>query len=967
MIAQRLFWSADTLSRSTDPAKWRQALPLWHRAAAIYEAGGYSSDVAFTWVYIARFHGGLGGFDSALVYYGRALPVWRKLAHRTNEGTTLNDIGLAHYRLSRPDSALFYFMMALSVRAGTGFNEAQTLYNIGGVNSQLGRHDSAHTYYGRDLAIRRELGDRAKAARALEMMGRVMHSSGRPDSALVHYLSALPIYSEVRDSAAESELLNQIGHVHRDRGRPDSALAYYARAMAIQDKTGDRNGQAQSLNNIGAIQSNLGRADSALAYYRRALPIVRGVGNRSGEAATRGNMGSVHFRLGRPDSALVYYHQALAITRDIRDASGQAASLNNIGSALLDIAQPDSALIYFARALAIAREIGDDESATLNNIGLAHSRLARPDSATVYYLQALAIERRIGDRAGEATSLNNIGVMQEKLGRPSEAVIYYRQALLIHRQVGSAENQAVALANIGHFFLSAGGLQDLLSAASAFDSAAAVHATMRRNAGGDANAVSVGETASNIFAPWSRAWLLMSDSAYTFGDSAKGARAAASALAAAERGRAQALSDLLHRNRGASRVSSEERRNRPGADLAAEAELLLAPLRVTRTALLYYLVDGDSLRTWFVDAAGTLSVLPAIVQPSAQLFAQLTVVREQIGADEAVARRRRGDDPQPGDAGAARRDVLGRDITSDLDPDAATAALVTLAAQVLPAGLTGLLAPGTELVIVPHGALGQLPFALLTLPGDTMPLGIRNPLRYSPSLRALAAADAIRDARLDKSQRRFVVVGNPEMPEVRNAAGRPRQLASLQGAAAEGAWVAARLGVPLLTGAAATEQTVRSLLSRASVVHLATHGLAYGTEARVRDSYVALAPGSGHDGLLTLGELLDDDSITLTADLFVLSACQTGLGESRQAEGTVGLQRGLLAKGARSVLVSLWSVDDAATRLLMERFYTHWLDENAGAPISKAEALRRAQRDVRANPSFANPRYWGAFQLVGAH
>ena len=95
-----------------------------------------------------------------------------------------------------------------------------------------------------------------------------------------------------------------------------------------------------------------------------------------------------------------------------------------------------------------------------------------------------------------------------------------------------------------------------------------------------------------------------------------------------------------------------------------------------------------------------------------------------------------------------------------------------------------------------------------------------------------------------------------------------------------------------------------------------------------------------------------------------MSACQTGLGNLRQAEGTIGLQRAFLAKGARSVLVSLWNVDDAATRLLMEHFYRAWLDPIA--PRSKAVALQQAQAAVRNTPGFAHPRYWAAFQLVGA-
>jgi CHAT domain-containing protein len=156
-------------------------------------------------------------------------------------------------------------------------------------------------------------------------------------------------------------------------------------------------------------------------------------------------------------------------------------------------------------------------------------------------------------------------------------------------------------------------------------------------------------------------------------------------------------------------------------------------------------------------------------------------------------------------------------------------------------------------------------------------------------------------------------------------------------------------------------------MADAAIVHLATHGFAYSTDAKVLESFVALAPDSAADGagngLLTVGEVIDEGP-RMTADLVVLSACQTGLGNLTQAEGTVGLQRAFLARGARSVLVSLWSVSDEATELLMRRFYTHWL-RDTDVP-NKAEALRRAQVDVRRTPGFAAPRYWAGFQLVGA-
>jgi CHAT domain-containing protein len=202
------------------------------------------------------------------------------------------------------------------------------------------------------------------------------------------------------------------------------------------------------------------------------------------------------------------------------------------------------------------------------------------------------------------------------------------------------------------------------------------------------------------------------------------------------------------------------------------------------------------------------------------------------------------------------------------------------------------------------------------------------------------------------------------MPSVADHEGRTVRLSQLPGAAEEANWIATKLKVAPLAASAATESAVRARFKDAGLIHLATHGFAYSSDARSRESFVALTPDARNDGLLTVGEILDDPSLKMNADLVVLSACQTGLGDLKRSEGTIGLQRAFLAKGARTLMVSLWSVSDAATSLLMKRFYTHWLDD-ADKP-GKAESLRRAQVDVRRTKGFEHPKYWAAFQLAGA-
>jgi hypothetical protein len=398
----------------------------------------------------------------------------------------------------------------------------------------------------------------------------------------------------------------------------------------------------------------------------------------------------------------------------------------------------------------------------------------------------------------------------------------------------------------------------------------------------------------------------------------------------------------------------------PGADLGAEARALITPLLRTHTAMLYYASVRDTLVAWLLTPAGTLRIFALGALTTNELGTLVATLRDGLGADAARLRMARSAEQERGPTRG-----LG---TGGATADRAQAALRAFSARLLPKDLASIVAAGSEVVIVPYGALGLVPFAALPVPGDTMPLGVRYAIRYAPSLRALDR----RDTSASESSR-ALVVGDPAMPIVPLADGRRAQLAPLPGAAAEARWVASHLGTTMLTGRAATETAVRRQLPRAHLVHLATHGLAFGSDARVRDSYVALAPDSLNDGRLTLGEIADDPGLSLSADLVVLSACQTGLGDLKQAEGTVGFQRALLARGARSVLVSLWSVDDRATSLLMQRFYTHWRGLDGHPPMNKAESLRRAQQELRswrpkrgAPPPFAAPQYWAAFQLVGS-
>ena len=143
-------------------------------------------------------------------------------------------------------------------------------------------------------------------------------------------------------------------------------------------------------------------------------------------------------------------------------------------------------------------------------------------------------------------------------------------------------------------------------------------------------------------------------------------------------------------------------------------------------------------------------------------------------------------------------------------------------------------------------------------------------------------------------------------------------------------------------------------------VHFATHATRDNIHPDLSGIVLSLVDvnGEAQDGFLRLRDL---HRLTLGADLVVLSACETAVGQPAGGEGLLSMARGFFASGARGVVASLWRVDDEATAGLMQHFYGALF---AGTP--PAAALRAAQQATRARARWAHPFYWSGFVLQGA-
>jgi len=895
---------------------------------------------------------------------------------RRMEGVRLRQTGNVYLReLNVLDSALTLYQRAreLARAVGNRWDEFNAEYNIRVVQSNRTYADSALVFWHEALSIARRAGDRTAEGEVLLRISSFYQSF---DSTLTYAKLAAEIARELADRWESGQgAFHAVGVAYLRLARLDSAEVYLRESLRRARVNRDQAAEGWALNELASVYATRGHFDSTLVLFHAARERFHAAGESDGEPTVLYNIGEAQSSLGRSDSVLFYFHQSRDKAHELGLVFVELNVLNGIGGALLSLGHADSAVAYFREALRIGPEVGDTRTIayTLRGLGDAQHALGQTDSALSSLRRSLALHHDLGTRDAAAAVLGSIGTVHRDVGHRDSALVNYREGLALARAAEARETEIALLGNLGELHYRDGG-SALGTAVAYFDSAAALRATFAAHTGNDPTKVSYAEQGTELYEHWVLAWLGREDEV--------GREASyAAALAAAERGRAQALLDLLRRGQGgdsAKAAALGEPAQALGADLdlVREGRDLITSVRTMGTPTLAYAATKDTLVTWLILPSGEIAVDRQPV-PRDSVARLVSVIRSQLGADEALGRTVRSLEPNDGMPPRDRRTTAsGQRSATRRSRALFDAAVVVL----VPASLTSRLPPGGELVVVPHGPLALVSFAALpvgsaherSLSGES--LGTRYAIRYAPSLTALRLVTARDDARPFRSRAgresvgpASLVVGNPAMPRVPVARGGTARLPSLAAAEREGVWVAQALGARALTGGAATERIVRARMAGAPVIHLATHGFAYSADAKVLDSFVALAPDSAADGagngLLTVGEVIDDVP-RLTAELVVLSACQTGLGNLKQAEGTVGLQRAFLAKGARSVLVSLWSVSDRATELLMRGFYTHWL-RDADNP-GKAEALRRAQEDVRRAPGLADPRYWAAFQLVGA-
>lgn len=762
------------------------------------------------------------------------------------------------------------------------------------------------------------------------------------------------LWAPIADDRLAARIWNVWGSLHQHQGDPLRAIDFGERALAAAERVDDRALLTGTLN-------NLARASMQIHDYARALVLLERVLGHGPPPRTRViatiNFGICQIELGQVAEAEATLLEARRLALESGLATLEAFATGELGLVAWKRRDAEAALAHFEHAAAVYRGARDatNEAVWRRNMGLVRRDQERFAEALAHYRAADALELSAPGSRPRPNARKHLGQCLAGLGRLREAEALFDEALAgataerdskvvwetqrerarLFRRIGrTAEAMAAyegALAGIESI---RGSLQLETFKADFFEDKLAVYAEV----------VDFVLAEGGADAPRHAFELTERARARAFLDSLVETRTRAEDLVpepVARRER-EILGDISSLQARLRRDGTNERAT---AELAArERDLQTFHLEVRRShPRLVGLRFAEPVRLDALQRAlpeGALLLAYFLAEPESHLW----LVRR----DRVESRRL---------AGAREIEAAARSaLATLLDPRSAPR-LEALSRLLVSGG--DLEPPPEALLVVPSGVLHALPFEVLPV-GDAM-LGDLAPTSYLPSASALLELPGERGS----APARLLALADPHYGSTRAAARSPvleslRGLGSLPHTRAEARAVRSIFGSRssrLLVGDAAVESRFKAeRLGAYSVIHLATHGWIDPTSP-ARSGLLFGEEAGAEDGLLQFREIL---RLPLAADLVTLSACHTAAGELVTGEGMVGVTRAFFYAGARSVVASLWSVDDEASAELMRRFYRRLRRGD-----SKAEALRRARFELRGDPRFAHPYYWAPFVLVG--
>jgi CHAT domain-containing protein len=1008
VLACKVFYEAESLRAEWKEESLRESIQKYNNALTIWQSISRRREAIETLLNIGEVYFTLSDYGQVLPSYQRALALSSGDVRARNK--VLNSIAYVLGYMGQGKKALRYFkQIAHSYRltppAGRSVDdqreEARALCGMGEIYSSEGNLQLALDLLRRAQKGWTAAGDRDGQALAHLNSGHTYLDSGDAQKASEEFKQALALWRTIDYRRGEALSLTALGGVHSLLGEKQLALDLHQQALNLFRLMGDHHGEAVALNGIARAYEELNELQTALDNYFQALRLYQQNNSWEFASATEYAIGGVYRLLEDNTQAREHYMRAIVLSRRVNKRRIEAYALLDIAAMFNSSDDTGQALGRYNKILKLYQGIGDrrGQAGVLNKIGDIFYSSDRTQPALGYYKRALALNQSAQDLIEEAATFYNLARAERASGHLDEALSSIKSAIKIIEflriQIASPTLRSSYFASVRNHY---GFYVDLLMQmhrerpAEGF-AAAAFEASERARARALLELLT--ESKVNIrqgVAPE----LLERESFLQQLLNTKAQYRTRLLSSENKENESEALErEIRQLTTEYEEVQARIREQSPRYAALTQPQLLRvadvqAELKDGQTLLLEYMLGDEKSYLWVV---GSTSLESYELPGRATLEGAASKVYQLLTARQSVA----GDQNDSGQTPATDYDRQYEEQVSDLSK--------------MLLGPTAAHLGTKRLLIVPDGALQYIPFAALpvssitdgaeeqsagtTQDGETnlVPLILQHEVINLPSASTLAALR--RETSPSPDGKAIVAVladpvFEPDDPRVKalGSSGSDRSSegqdasairASLRGNAGSGS---TSLRLPftmreaegimavtppgrgfLATGFAANRETAMSAqLSQYQIVHFATHGLVDSKRPELSGIVLSLVDeqGNSEDGFLQLHDIYN---LNLSAKLTVLSACDTGLGKDVKGEGLIGLTRGFMYAGSKSVIASLWKVDDRATAELMSRFYRAMLEER----LSPAAALRSAQVTMWKEPRWRAPYYWAAFVLQGEY
>jgi CHAT domain-containing protein len=763
---------------------------------------------------------------------------------------------------------------------------------------------------------------------------------------------------------------------------PHSVIDLHRQAIELFNSIGDRHSQAIALNAIGQVYEFTKQPQLALEHYEQALRLFEAIGSLDGVSVSTFKVAQARRLLGQEDQALVDLERCLKLSRVARKRRTEANALNEIGAIYVAQKRTDLAIKHFQRIDRFYESIGDHrgQATALDTYGDLLLKTGQKQNALAAYGRALLLSRQVDDKVALLTALYSFASVNLELGFPDVALSTIRESLLmiedLRANVASPDFRTSYFSGVQkHYdlgvrilmqlhrlrpmdgFAVEAFLVDSKGRARALNDMIAESQMELREGVPDEIIKREREIRASLRAMAQYEWDLRLNN----GDTAETAEVSARRTKLLLEH--QEIAALLRRG------------NSPERSALSTLAQVQKELQDPDALLLQYALDDERSYLWAVTSNSfQIYELPAgneIEDMAREFYSALTA--RQSAIDQDYEARIEAADNLVVETGSRLSEMLLAPVAGQLN--------------------------SRKVLVATQGALQFIPFDALPVPGsdktNTPQLLVEtNDVSVLPSVSTLIAIRAM-PSRTGSPDKTVAVLADPVFSDsddrvqtgevssaLASAAPQPSLHPSVQqsvdramrdsGASrliysseeADAISAAAPSGTTIVfKGFDATRDVAMSSdVGQYQIVHFATHGFFNSEHPELSAIVLTSVDRNGvkTNGLMPLHDIY---SLDLGAELTVLSACQTALGKDIKGEGPVGLTHSFISAGSKSVVASLWKMDDRATAALMSDFYGSLLRE--GMPTSKA--LRSAKLKMLRDKRWSAPYHWAGFVLQGEY